>query len=231
MLSSGRVDRLRATDTLLAAMLRVGLTGGIACGKSLVLRQFEELGAYTIDADSIAHRVILPGHPAYQEIVDTFGASLLAEDRTIDRRRLGRLVFGRPQALQSLNRIVHPQVAAEVQNFISRCEADHPRRSPIVMVDAALMFETGSYRRYDLTVAVYCCPTAQLQRLMSRDGYSEAEARLRIESQLPAIEKAKQATFVVDNSGSPEDTREQVAYLYEDLRCRERERAAGSRPA
>lgn len=198
-------------------MLKVGLTGGIACGKSHVLGEFHELGVYTIDADEIARRVVLPGTPAYEQIVETFGREILGGDGSIDRKQLGNLVFNDPQLREKLNRIVHPRVLEEEERWIAEVESLKQPRCPIIMVDAALMIETGSYRRYDSIIVVYCHPAIQLQRLMARDHLSEAEAISRIESQMPVLKKIEYATYVVENSGKLEPVRDQVKQIFMEL--------------
>lgn len=198
-------------------MLKVGLTGGIATGKSHVLGEFRRLGVYTIDADEIARRVVLPQTPAYEKIVETFGEEILSPDRGIDRKRLGQIVFTDARKREELNRIVHPYVFEEEERLIAHFQNLENPRSPIVMVDAALMIETGSYRRYDSVVVVYCHPAIQLQRLMNRDHLSEVDALKRIESQMPVLEKIKYATYVVENSGKLEDVRDQVKQIFMEL--------------
>jgi len=139
-------------------MLKVGLTGGIGCGKSHILREFHKLGVYTIDADEIAHEVILPDQSAFEQILETFGPEILASDRTIDRKKLGEKVFSDEKAREKLNRIVHPLVLEEEARRIAEFEERENPKSPIIMVDAALMVETGSYRKFDSVVVVYCPP-------------------------------------------------------------------------
>lgn len=198
-------------------MLKVGLTGGIGCGKSHILREFHKLGVYTIDADEIAHEVILPDQPAYGKIVETFGPEILAPDQAIDRKKLGERVFSDDQARAKLNQIVHPLVLQEEARRIADFEDLQDPKSPIIMVDAALMIETGSYRKYDCVVVVYCHPQVQLQRVMARDKLSEEEALQRIQSQLPLLEKIKYADYVIENSGRLSETNEQVKHTFTEL--------------
>ncbi|MDA2938034.1 dephospho-CoA kinase [Acidobacteria bacterium AH-259-A15] len=198
-------------------MLKVGLTGGIACGKSHVLRGFQNLGVYTIDADEIAHQVILPGKAAYKKIVHTFGHGILAPDQTIDRKKLGKLVFFDEEARQELNRIVHPFVLEEEERLMSNFGTAKDPKSPMVMVDAALMVETGSYRKYDFLIVVYCDSLIQLRRLMSRESLSQEEAMRRIRTQMPLSEKVKHADYIVDNSGRLSDTKEQIKQIFTEL--------------
>lgn len=198
-------------------MLKVGLTGGIACGKSCTLNEFDKQGVYTIDADLIAHDCILEGQPSYQEILTEFGPQILATDKSIDRKKLGKLVFTNTKQREKLNNILHPRVFEEESRMISVFEdLDHPR-CPLVMVDAALMIETGSYHNYDLIIVVYCQPAIQLQRLMIRDSLSEKDAMQRIESQLPVLEKIHYSDYIIENSGSSSDLEDQVVYVFREL--------------
>jgi len=199
------------------SMLKVGLTGGIGCGKSHILREFHKLGVYTIDADEIAHEVILPDQSAYEQILQTFGPEILASDRTIDRKKLGEKVFSDEKAREKLNRIVHPLVLEEVARRVAKFEEREDPTSPIIMVDAALMVETGSYRKYDSVVVVYCPPQVQLQRLIARDRLSEEEALQRIESQMPLLEKIKYADYIIESSGKLSETKEQVKPIFTKL--------------
>ncbi len=198
-------------------MLKVGLTGGIACGKSHILREFHKLGVYTIDADEIAHRAILPDTSAYSEILDCFGKDILAPDDTIDRKKLGRIIFSDEPARQQLNEIVHPRVRQEEARLTSDFEAEEEPRSPIIMVDAALMVETGSYRKYDFLIVVYCHPRIQLRRLMSREGFSEEQAMQRIGSQMPLMDKIRYADYIIENSSRLSETHDQVKHVFTEL--------------
>ncbi len=199
-------------------MLKVGLTGGIACGKSFALKEFERLGVSGIDADEIAHQVIEKGRPAHREVVDAFGDGILQEDGEIDRKALGKLVFGDGEALHRLNGIVHPYIFEEEHRRLAALENPLSNLRPtIAMVDAALMIETGSYSRYDKLVVVYCRPEIQIRRMLYRDQVSEEDALKRINSQLPVLEKVKFADYVIENSGTLSDTREQIRQIYAEL--------------
>ena len=199
-------------------MLRVGLTGGIACGKSFVLKEFQKLGVFGLDADQIAREVVQLGRSAYLEITRQFGDSILQEDGVIDRKKLGRVVFSDGVARENLNLIIHPYILAEEEQRIAAWkESLREAQVPIVMVGAALMVETGSYRRYDLLIAVYCRPRVQLGRLRSRDGLSRKDAIQRVQSQMPAREKAKRADYVIDNSGKPPETRAQIRQIFREV--------------
>lgn len=198
-------------------MLKVGLTGGIACGKTNTLRQFNKLGAFTIDADQIAREVVKPGQPAYREIVDVFSTEILKRDKTIDRKKLGKVIFSDEAARQKLNKIIHPRVFEEERRLISSHKAQGNNRSPLAIVDAALMVEAGSYRRYDFVIVVYCHPSIQLKRLISRDGLSEEEALQRIDSQIPMLEKVKYGDYIIENSSKLSDTNQQIRQTFAEL--------------
>jgi dephospho-CoA kinase len=198
-------------------MLKIGLTGGIATGKSYVLGLLRELGCEVIDADIIAHRVIEPGQPAFAEIIDHFGRAVLDANGRIDRAKLGAIVFNDPSQRARLNSIVHPRVFEAQERWFAELAERKP--DAVAVVDAALMIETGSYRRYDKLIVVHCRPDLQLQRLMARNNLSREEAAARISSQMPAEEKLKYADFAVDTSNGFEDTRLQVESLYSEL-CR-----------
>ncbi len=200
-------------------MLRVGLTGGIATGKSFVSSVLRELGCEVNDADTIAHQVIQPGQPAYEEIIGEFSRDvpgLIAESGTIDRAKLGAFVFNQPERLQKLNAIVHPQVFTAQQRWIDDIAARHPQA--VVVIDAALMIETGSAQRFDKLVVTWCEPDLQLERLMARNNLSREAALARISSQMPAAEKLKYADYTINTSKGFEETRQQVAELYATLK-------------
>ncbi|MBO0798151.1 MAG: dephospho-CoA kinase [Blastocatellia bacterium] len=196
-------------------MLKVGLTGGIATGKSNVLRLLRELGCLAMDADKAAHQAIEPGQPAYTEIVDCFGKEILDPAGRIDRARLGAIVFNDQSMRVKLNSIVHPRVFAAQERWFAEVEERDP--GAIALVDAALMIETGSYRRYDKVIVVHCRPDLQLQRLMARNNLTREDAAARISAQMPSSEKLKYADFAVDTSNGFEDTRAQVESLYSEL--------------
>ena len=202
-------------------MLRVGLTGGIACGKTNTLAEFQRLGVYGIDADQIGHEVIQPGGSAYSQVVERFGPEILNQDGTINRSRLGRIVFTDESSRRDLNQIVHPRILAEVERILCGLEDELSTLRPqVAMVDAALMVETGSYEKYDVILVVYCHPEIQLRRLMSRDGLSESDALLRIRSQMPLLEKVRYADFVLDNSNRLSDTQRQIHHTFLELMAR-----------
>ena len=197
-------------------MLRVGLTGGIATGKSTVGRMFVALGCHLIDSDHITHELLQPGQPVHRAVVQAFGERILAADQTIDRKLLGEIVFNDPESRATLNRLVHPAVIQHQQSWLREVEVQD--RRGIAIVDAALMIEAGTYKNYDKLIVVTCPTEQQKRRLRLRSGLSEEQIETRIRSQMPIEEKAKYANFVIDNSGSLENTRHQVERVYEELR-------------
>ena len=197
-------------------MLRVGLTGGLASGKSFVGGQLSELGCLLIQADEIGRQVQQEGAEAYEEIVREFGAGILRPDRQIDRRKLAEQVFGRPDQLQKLNRIVHPLVRARMEKEIAEFAAREPRG--IAVVEAAILVETGSFRSYDRLIVVVASEEQQIERAMARDHISREEALSRMRRQMPLAEKVKYADYIIDSSGSKEHTIEQTRAVYASLR-------------
>ncbi|MBI2823043.1 MAG: dephospho-CoA kinase [Acidobacteria bacterium] len=197
--------------------MKVGLTGGIASGKSHALEEFKRLGAAVIDADRLAHRVMERGKPACQEVVREFGEGILLPDGEIDRKKLARIVFADEEKLKILNAIVHPRVFEEEAAELEAMRSSSIKESPIVIVDAALMIETGSFRRYDKIVVVFCPPELQLARLMARDDLSPEEAALRISRQMPILEKVRYADYLIDTSGKYSDTKRQIRQVYLNL--------------
>jgi len=188
----------------------VGLTGGIACGKSTVSGMLREMGLPVVDADQIARDVVRPGEPAYDEIVGEFGKDpgILNDDGTLDRERLGEAVFADPEKRRRLEAITHPRIFRAIAEEVHRLRRE--RRPRAVVVDAALLFESGLSESMDRNLLVTAPEDLQILRLTARDGLSEAAARLRIASQMPASEKAEIADYVIDNSGDLETTRAQL---------------------
>ena len=196
-------------------MLRIGITGGIACGKSAVAGILRELGFRVLDADGLGHEVMEPGLPAYEEIAREFGRGVVGEDGRIDRGKLGAIVFADPGKLKRLNAIVHPRVEEGMRRKFAEWEREGVRDA--VFVEAALLVEAGYYERLDGLVVAWCRPEQQIERLMAR-GLSEVEARRRIAAQMPGEEKLKFATEKIDCSGSMDETRRQVVGLARRLR-------------
>jgi dephospho-CoA kinase len=193
----------------------IGLTGGIASGKSTVARFFEELGAKIIDADRLGHDLIQPSLPAYQEIVAQFGRDILDSSGAIDRQHLGRLAFSDPLKLRTLNAILHPRIIAKTEDLAKQHLVDNP--SGLILVDAALIYEADLSTRFMKVLVAWCRPEQQLERLMTKTGLGRADAEQRLAVQIPAEEKRRRADYVVDCSGSKENTRRQVVALYPEL--------------
>lgn len=197
-------------------MLRVGLTGSIAVGKSFVSGVLVGLGCHVIDSDELARKVVEPGTVGLGKVVEAFGAGVLRDDGTLDRAALGAIVFGSEEKRRLLNSMLHPLIMAEQDELLNSWEQEDPRG--VGIVDAALLVESGGYRRFDKLVVVYCRPEVQLERLMRRNSLSREDALARIDAQLPQSEKLKHADFAVDTSGSFEETRARVGEVYEQLR-------------
>lgn len=197
-------------------MLKVGLTGSIAVGKSYVCACLRELGAFVLDADQTAREVVKPGTEGLRLIVENFGIEILRPDGTLDRGKLGAIVFADERKRQLLNSIVHPLVIKAQNQWLSEKERENPRA--IAVIDAALMIESGSYKRFTKLIVVWCQPAIQLERLMKRDNLSEAEARKRIAAQMPQEEKKRYADFLIDTSGGFEATRRQTVETYGQLK-------------
>lgn len=209
-------------------MLRVGLTGGIACGKTVVGEMFAARGAHVIQADRIAHELMQPGSAVYNQVVLRFGREILQPDGRIDRQKLAHAAFGDPSGtgaaaaprVEELNRIVHPAVVAAQEEWL----ADIGRREPhaIALVEAALILEAGVRHRFDKLVVVTCSPEARLQRFAQKLHVDKEAARKEMErrmaAQLPDEEKARRADYVIDNSGSLADTERQVDKIMQELR-------------
>ena len=196
-------------------MLKVGLTGGIACGKTVVRELLADRGAFTIDADTIVHELMAAGTDLTLRIGEEFGSDVLSADGSVDRTRLGRLVFSDSSARSKLNALVHPDVIREEKRLLREAEG---RGVGIAVVDAALMIEAGTYRDYDKLLVVHCPRALQLERLVVRDGLSRVEAARRVDAQMPVEEKKPYADFLIDTSGSLADTERQVQEVWGKLR-------------
>jgi dephospho-CoA kinase len=197
-------------------MLRVGLTGGIASGKSTVGSMLVELGCHLLDSDQLTHQLLEPGQTVHEAVVREFGNQILAQDGTIDRRILGEIVFQHPESRQKLNSLVHPAVIQRQKDWLEEMAANDP--AGIAIVDAALMIEVGTYKNYDKIVVVTCRPEIQKQRLLERSGLTNEQIDARIRSQMPLSEKVKYADFVIDNSEDLHNTRRQVQEVNSRLR-------------
>jgi len=196
--------------------LKVGLTGGLATGKSFVGRTLEGLGAHLIHADELGHLALAPDGEAYQPVIREFGREILDPDGHIDRRRLAALAFGNPERLARLNAIVHPAVHRLQETMEREFLAADPQA--IIVVEAAILIETGTYKNYKRIILVTCSEQQQVERAMSRDGVTREEVEARLSRQLPLEEKRKFADYVIDTSGTKEDTVRQTRAVYEDLR-------------
>ncbi|OXM17031.1 dephospho-CoA kinase [Paenibacillus herberti] len=188
--------------------MRIGLTGGIASGKSTVSRLLRERGVFVSDADEAARAVVLPGEPALAEVVDVFGAEVLLSDGKLDRAALGRIVFGQPDKLRQLEAILHPAIRRHMKEEMDRAEQERP--GGLVAADIPLLYETGQDDAYDGVMVVYVPAEIQLDRLIKRNGMDREEALRRIGLQMDLEEKKLRADWVIDNSGSEEETRVQV---------------------
>jgi dephospho-CoA kinase len=198
-------------------MLRAGLTGSIAVGKSFVSSVLAELGCHVLDADQTAREVVAPGSFGLNAVADAFGREVLRPDGALDRAKLGAIVFNDEAKRARLNVILHPLIIEAQDDWLRRCEAQDPRG--VGIVDAALMIETGSYRRFDKLIVVYCQPELQLERLLKRDGLTLEEAVRRIASQMPQEEKKRFADYLIDTSDGFKETREQATAIYERLKA------------
>jgi dephospho-CoA kinase len=197
-------------------MLRVGLTGGLASGKSFVGRHLAELGCFLVQADELGHRVLDPGGEAYEGVVAEFGREILNADGTVNRRALATLVFNQPERLEKLNALVHPPVRARSRKLIDDFAATHP--DGIAVIEAAILIETGSSRTYDKLIVAVCSEEQQIERAMARDHLSREEVLDRLKRQMPLAEKVKYADYVIDTSGTKEHTIAQTRNLYQRLR-------------
>jgi dephospho-CoA kinase len=197
-------------------MLRVGLTGSIAVGKSFVAGVLAELGCRVLDADEVARQVVEPGTEGLRAVIEAFGREVLGADGRLDRAQLGRIVFADEARRRLLNEILHPLIVREQDEWLRLREAEEP--GGVAVIDAALMIESGGYKRFDRLVVVHCRPEAQLERLMRRNNLARAEAERRIAAQMPQDEKLRYADYSVDTSGGFEQTRQLTTELYAELR-------------
>lgn len=196
-------------------MLKVGLTGGLATGKSYVSARLAELGCHVIQADRLGHEVLRRGAEAYEDVVAVFGQTIVGDDGEIDRKALGAIVFPEPAQLEKLNALVHPHVFARQEAFFAVVERDDPQG--IAVVEAAIMIESGSYKRYDRLVVTVCPAEMQVRRFVERGG-TEEEARDRLARQMAIEKKRKYADFIIDTSGTFAETDKQVDDVYETLK-------------
>ncbi|MDX6383263.1 MAG: dephospho-CoA kinase [Blastocatellia bacterium] len=196
-------------------MLKVGLTGSIAVGKSFVVGVLAELGCHVLDADQTAREVVAPDTAGLKALIEAFGNEILRDDGTLDRARLGAIVFADETRRLELNSILHPFIIAAQDDQMRQWERDTP--AGIAVVDAALMIESGGYLRFDKLIVVHCRPEIQLERLALRNGLSLEEAERRISAQMSQDEKMKHADFLIDTSAGFESAREQAEAVFREL--------------
>jgi dephospho-CoA kinase len=209
------MQRRLAPMTVYGAAVRlIGLTGGIATGKSTVAALLIARGAAVIDADVLAREVLVPGAPAFAEVVEAFGPGVLGESGAVDRAALGSLVFADPELRAELERITHPRINALMQERILDALGSG---APLVVADVALLFERRREDAFDGTLLVYAPPAVQLRRIRERDGLDDLEAQRRIVAQLPIDEKRARATWVIDNGGAREATAAQVDAWWDEV--------------
>ena len=198
-------------------MLKVGLTGGLASGKSHIGREMSRLGCHVAQADQMGHAILAADGEGFAATIEEFGCEILGDDGEINRKALGRIVFADPERLAALNAIVHPHVWARQQAFFREVAALDP--DGIAVVEAAIMIEVGSHTRYDKLVVAWCPESVQIERFMRRDSATEADARQRLAQQMPLDKKREFADFLIDTSGTLDETNQQVQTLVEELRA------------
>jgi len=197
-------------------MLIVGLTGGVASGKTAVSRVLKEEGAYIIDADQIARELVQPHKPAWKELIRAFGQEILQEDGSIHRKKLAEKVFADPKQRRLLNQILHPRIKEEMDRRTKTIGEKDPEA--IVVIDAPLIVELGEHREMDKLIVVTTTQTQQIERLKDRNGTSPDEALRIVSSQMPVKEKLKFADYVIQNKGSLEETRKRAKEIFKDLK-------------
>jgi len=197
-------------------MLIVGLTGGVASGKTAVSRVLKEEGAYIIDADQIARELVQPHKPAWNELIRAFGQEILQEDGSIHRKKLADKVFADPKQRKLLNQILHPRIKEEMDRRAKKIGEKDPEA--IVVIDAPLIVELGDHREMDKLIVVTTTQTQQIERLKDRDGTSPKEALRIVSSQMPMEEKLKFADYVIQNEGSLEETKKRAKEIFKDLK-------------
>jgi dephospho-CoA kinase len=197
-------------------MLVVGLTGGVASGKTTVSQIFQQEGAYLIDADQIARELVQPRRPTWSELIRVFGKEILEKDKSINRKKLAARVFSNPQKRRKLEEILHPEIRKEIDRRVEEIRKKEPQA--VVVVDAALLVETGSYRRMDKLIVVTATETQQMERLGRRTGAARKEAKGIISSQMPLAEKLKVADYIIRNEGTLEETSKRAKEIFQKLK-------------
>ncbi|MBN2409803.1 MAG: dephospho-CoA kinase [Candidatus Aminicenantes bacterium] len=210
-------------------MLTVALTGGIAAGKSVVAHLLAEKGCYVQSSDRLAHELMKPGRPAWRQIVAHFGPEILNPDKTVNRRRLGAIVFNSPKERHFMNRLIHPLVLAKKKRTVRVLEKKGAHK--IFVSEAALTIESGFIPFFDKVIVVHCPEELQIERLMKRDGITRREAGQRIRSQMPTAEKIKRADYLIETSGSLDDTAAQTQKVYRQLLQDQRSKNRANKPA
>ena len=193
----------------------IGLTGGIASGKSIVSSVFKELGAVILDADQIARLVVLPHQPAWEDIVKFFGPEVVNKDKSLNRAKIGDIVYNNPESLRELNRFTHPRIMQYYKDELRRIQIEQP--DAIVVLEVPLLYETNMDKLCQQVVAVYVDRETQIKRLMKRDNMTYEDAVRRVEAQMPLDEKVKRADFVIDNRGSIVETKEKATRYYNEI--------------
>ena len=197
-------------------MLQVGLTGGMATGKSTVGAELVRLGCHLLKADELGHKLLEKDGPCYEPVVAAFGKAILDAEGNIERRRLGMVVFNESGALDRLNSIIHPSVFAYEENWLKG--VGESETGAIAIVEAAILIETGNYKNFDRLIVTWCPEEVMIARAMARSGMTELEARRRIAKQMAIEDKKKYADFLIDTSGTMESTLEQTRAVYDALR-------------
>ena len=196
--------------------MKVGLTGGLASGKSFVGDALKSYGCLVVEADELGHQALSPGGEAHDAVIREFGVEIVGEAGAIDRKRLAQLVFDQPEKLARLNALVHPPVVRQEEEMAAEFASRKP--DGMFVVEAAILIETGSYKRFDRLILVICTEEQQVERAMRREGAVEAVVRARLSRQMPIDEKREFADFVIDTSGTKENTLRQTHAVYEALR-------------
>jgi dephospho-CoA kinase len=196
----------------------IGLTGGIASGKSIVASVFKELGAIIIDADQIARQVVLPHQPAWKDIVEYFGPEVVNEDKSLNRAKIGDIVYNDPDSLKKLNYFTHPRIVQHYKDELRRIKTEQP--DAIVILEVPLLYETNMDKLCQQVVVVWVDRETQIKRLMKRDKMSYEDAVRRVDAQIPLEEKVQLADFVIDNRGSIVETKEKATRYYNETLAR-----------
>ncbi len=198
-------------------MMKVGLTGGYASGKSFVAAELEKQGCYVIYADTLGHEVLEPGAAAYAPVLEAFGSEIIFPDGTINRKRLGSVVFASPELLKKLEAIVHPAVFDREEELLKAFASREP--AGIAVIEAAILIETGRYRSFDRLIVTACDEETQIARGMERDGLNREQVRARLAKQMPLSEKMIFADYLVDTSEDKQDTIRRIRQLHRELRA------------